>query len=231
MEQLKALLETEEGKAEFSALVKEMGYLAPDEFSGLKNKNDELLGKYVQQKNKLKELEKTLDSIDVDEYIALKESAGNQPQGGTAAKVEREISALKKALEKIEAEKTTYKSQYESQLLSSSLSSALDKANIDNIHKELLLTAYKSKAKIEDGSVYIDADGLPKTPEEYFSEWTQTEQGKAYIRKPENTGANAPRFSGNAGTKTQFTRAELHTPENRKAYLEAAKNGTASIKE
>lgn len=181
---------------------------------GLKAKNSELLGK-------LKEAQKSKDELaEAKEQAELQalEKAGN-------------IDELKKQLEEkfssqIAAEKqkaTDLDAKLKKLVIEDGLTSALVKANVQKDLIDAAKALFKTTKTIEltdDMTAKIDGDNLSDA----VVKWAQSDQGKAFVAAPVNTGGGAKgaseagKASGKSITRTDF---EALSPIARSEYMKS----------
>lgn len=204
--ELEDFIKDEKNAAAFKDFIKTAGYETPDEIAGLKSKNLQVILSEKKLKEKISELEKVVDSIDLDEYNALK-SKGKKDDNPDVTKLQREIKTLTENLNNLSEEKKTTDTKYQNSFKLTKLNEALDSNDFDVKHKELLLSAFQGKAVIEnDGSsdlLVIDGGSLGQLPAtEFFKKYAQTEIGKSYLKVPINTGFGNNRMTGSGNSKT-----------------------------
>jgi hypothetical protein len=203
-EEFKEFIQDENNKGLFDEVARAYGYKTEDDIQGLKNKNYELLGKLKTIKTEKEEVQKQLDNIDINGYndYVSKSSSGKDKSD----KSDRELTRIKEALKEKEESYKALERDLNDNLISSSLSKVFDQIKVDPKHKELLSSAYKGKAIVEvDGKerqvVIQNGDGLGLPAKEYFQKWAESDQGKEYLIKPDNSGANSRGFS-QGGSRT-----------------------------
>lgn len=180
MEGLKELLEKVKEGTDIDDVLGQIIELHEDGISGLKRKNDELIGK-------VKRLKAGESSGDVD-------------------KLEEELAQYKDQAEKLTREKTRIERDYARKLedlggklkseaeftsrlvVDRGLTDALIKAGIDEEHLPILREFHKSKVKLTDDRepLYTAADG-EKPLADYLKTWAETE-GKRYVKAPVHMG-------------------------------------------
>ena len=192
-EDFQEFIKDEDNKETFVELAKTMGF---EQVDGLKRKRDELLESLVAEKRKKNEYKNKLDSVDLDEYVELKEN--NEKNQSETEKILREYKKAQIDLQDYSAKNDLLQTEINTGLINSGLSEALTAAGVDPIHIPILSSHFKGKAKIEvdDNSrtVVIDnGTGLGLNPKEYLKEWAET-QGQPYLKKAENTGSQSQSF-------------------------------------
>lgn len=227
IEEIKEFFKEETNKQAFSEIANDLGFKSEDEIKGLENKKNELLGKLTKQKKEMTELQKIIDEVDVDEYNEYRNKKDSS--GGDLEKLQRQLAKLQKDFEDKTGRAELLERQLNDTLKQGSISKALDKYNIDPVHKELILSAYLGKAEVEEDdsnrSVLINTgDGLRLPVEEYFKTWADSENGKIYLRQPQNNGAKSNSMGNSTAEKT-ITRInfdKLSPVEKSKAIEEGA---------
>ena len=224
-------LKDEGNKKVFADVAKTLGFETPEEIQGLKAKNYELLGNNKKLKEQMNEIQKKLDGIDIDSYNDYVNKIS------TSGKPDDEITKLKRELQTAIKQNEEYKSKYSaletelnSTTINSTLSSVFDEIGIDPKHKALLLEAYRGKAKTETTdsgrTVVIDTgDSLGLPANEYFKKFAESENGKLYLKQPENTGANSSRFSGISNNQ-KITQADFNNLQPKQQAEFMSKGGS-----
>lgn len=216
--------ETEEGKAALQKLI-------DNATSGLKAKNDELLGDLRKNKDTMKTIQDQIDKIQKEKEEA--EAAAAAKSGD----VETIKANLTKAFEKEKAnllsERDSFKSQLNQVLIDKGLSEALIGANVAPHHMKAVTAMIKAEAKgeivVENDTPVAKFNG--KLIKEFISEWSQSDEGKHYVAAPNNGGGGASGSNGSgkaAGAKT-ITEAEFNSlaPKDRASLMAS---GSISIK-
>lgn len=225
LEEFQEFLKDDGNRQVFIEVAKSIGFESQEEIQGLRNKRDELLGTNKKMKEKIAEYEKMLDKIDIEEYNDLKLKNDNKSQGDEFSKLQREFKKLSETYEKVNSEKTALEAEYNNSIISSTISSILDEVGIDPVHKGLLTTAYKGKAKIErDDSgrnvIIDDEGGLGLPAKEFFKKFVETETGKIYVRQPENRGASSGNIKPSGSVKTmKLSDFNTMLPKDRASFM------------
>jgi regulator of replication initiation timing len=207
IDELKEFLKDPKNADAFKELVKAIGYETPEEINGLLKKNQELIAKQKKLREENEIIKKTLDEIDMDEYVELKkkvESSGKASDELT--KLQRDLKKVSEDLEKERKGRSESESFLNRTLTENALIEALDANGFDSKHKELLKSAFLGKARIEieennRNVVLENGDGLGLPAKEFFKKFAESETGKVYLRQPESKGAGASGFSGAGGAK------------------------------
>lgn len=205
--ELEEFIKDEKNAAAFKDFIKTAGYETPEEIAGLKSKNLQVILNEKKLKEKIVELEKTLDSVDIDEYNALKNKTKGKDDNPDITKLQREIKTLTENLTKLSEEKKTTDTKYQNSFKMTKLNEALDANGFDPKHKSLLLSAFQGKAVIEsDGAndlLIVDGGSLGQLPaNDFFKKYSTSEEGKVYLRVPENSGVGRTNLQGGGSGKT-----------------------------
>lgn len=195
---------SDEAKAAILAAVTE-------ETTGLANKNAELLGKLKKAKEggtateseleRLRQLEQNLEveaaeaKKNYTEALALKEQQFQ--------KREQELIA------QVEAAQGTVSTL----LVDNGLSAALDAANVAKELKPAVVAMFKSAAEVKEGKAFIGDKELT----EHITDWAKSEEAKAFIAAPANSGGGAPP-GGGSPTGKKFS--EMGSDEKTKLFNE-----------
>lgn len=200
IEELKELLGSAEGKQLFNTLAKELGYESPDEVQGLRTKRDELLGKVKNLNKEKTDLEAKISDVDFEEYQIFKEKGTGNKIADEAVALKRQLNVLDTKFKEETANRIKIESAYDNKLKESELSKIFSDINIDPKHAKLLTSAFKDKVKTEGDYdkreliVDVDGSGLGLPAAEYFKKWV-ADEGKPYVRIPENRGTGSHQFS------------------------------------
>ncbi len=204
----------EENKVLFEQVAKAAGYESAEEVKGLKDKNYELLGKMKEHKDETEKVRKQLDSIDqvaYNDYVSKKDNDKTEEE-----KLSVQKTRFEESLREESAKYKNLETEFNNNMIGLNLSSTFEELGIDSKHKQILTSAFFSKAKVEMDNgkrkVVIDDDGLGITTKEYFQKWVETDQGKEYLKKPENSGAAPQKFEpsgNNKGTLGQTVQESL----------------------
>lgn len=186
---IEELLENEEVKKMIQSQVDE-------QVSGLKNKNEELLGKLSEKKNETKSLQEQIDEIKQARELAEQEAA---EKSGDIEKIKENM--MKNHQKEVEALKNQLNDKDQSLsklLIDNGLTKTLTEAKIAPQYLEAVSSLIKSKHKIEilkDGdNLQPVIDGTPLN--EFVSEWSQSDQGKNFVSAPVNGGGGAQGANG-----------------------------------
>jgi hypothetical protein len=208
IDEFKEFIKVEQNAELFKEIVKGLGYESPEEINGLLKKNQELILKQKKLREENDTIKKTLDEIDMDEYLDLKEKVKTS---GTATdemtKLQRDLKMINEDLEKEKSGRANAELFLNRTLTENALIEALDSNGFDTRHRDILKSAFQGRAKveIEDNSrnVVIDTgDGLSLPAKDFFKQFAQTETGKTYLRQPDNKGTGSGGFQGAGGAKT-----------------------------
>lgn len=192
LEEIKKFLQTsDEGKAYIESLITE-------QTEGLKNKNQELLGKNKKFKE---ERDSALSKItDLEEQNEELEAAKVQKTSDVEAALEKQAKKHQKQVDELTGKLTGSESQIKKLLVDNGLNDALIKANVAKEHIPAVTALLKTTNNIEissddDTPVAMVGD---KSLAEYVSEWSQGDMGKLYVSAQDNSGGGAQGSNGNA---------------------------------
>ncbi|MEM6902244.1 MAG: hypothetical protein AAF556_03275 [Pseudomonadota bacterium] len=177
--------------------------------TGLKSKNDELLGKNKTLSDKVNELVAKLAETE----------AGASEEKEKAARAANDIEALEKTLtERHTGELDGLKSQLAEReqqlnqlLIGNGLKAALVEANVGKAFMaaaEALLRSNDIKIEAVDGQPTATVDGKPL--KEFVQAWSQSDEGKHFVSAGDNAGTGAKGADG-GGSKawTDYSSGEL----------------------
>ena len=166
---------------------------------GLANKNQELL-------NELKPLKAKKD-VDLDEFKRLQDvehdlDTKRAEAKGDFEKLKEKLEAKhKKAIESLTGDLDSEKAVTHRLLVDNGLNDALVKANV----APHFIPAVKAMMK---GDVDIESNGTERSAvvkgiklSDHITEWAQTDEGKHYIKAPDNSGGGAQ--NTNSGGKSE----------------------------
>ncbi len=106
-------------------------------------------------------------------------------------------TAHTEALAKLQGNADSATAQLKVLLIDNGLSAALDGVNINKDLKVGAIAMLQSGAVITDGKAMVGDKSLS----DYVTEWSQSDQGKAFCNAPNNSGGNAQGGSGGAQAK------------------------------
>jgi hypothetical protein len=191
--------------------------LDPDKYSefrasGLKKKNQEILGKLNESKSALKRYEKLaeVDDDEIEELLTLRANKGKDTSTDDKAAEERFNKLLDKERKRFEAEKqplTSKLGEYEQQLrhyrLTVPLKDIAVKAGIFPEDLDLVMLDTAKRFQLDDDGkiVVLDEDGDPAsgvTPKTFFETLYKEMRPKFYTA----TGAGGSGAQGNTQTKS-----------------------------
>lgn len=177
-------------------------------------------------------LEGLPDDFDADAYEALQAQA----EGKAPAKTDEQVAQVRQQLERKHqgelAKKDDRIKTLEGALTQSKiddgLSKALDEAGVDPAFKPGAIALLKSKGAVklveEDGTfkATVETDMGPMPLAGYVKDWTGSDEGKIYVKKPtggDATGGNGQKFADNPwdasnGKKPNLTRQQALITEN-----------------
>lgn len=196
--------ETDEGKAQLQKLIDEAT-------TGLKSKNEELLGLTKKLKEEMKSTTDRLDAIAKEKEEA---EAAAAAKGGDVEKVKETLTKQHKSeMEKLTANLSDTQSKLNKVLIENGLTDALTKAGVApqylDAAKALLTTKHKAEVADDNGNPVARIEG--KAISEFVSEWTQGDQGKHFKAAANNGGGGANGQNGNAkgGAAKTMSRADF----------------------
>lgn len=230
-EQIQEYLNSDEGKAVFAevfnAEIQARGYKAPDEITGLANKNRELLGEIVKLKNSKKDdpLLTTLQKYAINDIEDLENvlSTTTTTKGKAdevermAKRLERELDTERKAKAETEKALNSIKSRFHSAEKQRAILHSLAEHGIDESAHDILSVYFDRYAKVEEdenGNISILADdGAQSLPlRDYIKQWSTTDKAKNYIKAPVNAGGGTSTGSAQGNKMTMEQIAQLTDP-------------------
>lgn len=203
-EELKEFFAEEENAGVFREIAKDAGYEAKEDVEGLVTKKNDLLGQLSRIKKDRDQYKNALDSVDLDGYKEYQDkSVENQTNSERAL---RELTKANTDLKTTQESYSKLERDFNETLIISDLTRTLQKSGVDPVHIPILTSAFKGQAKVEveDNSRVVVLDSGSQghqTTGEFFKTWAESDQGKAYLIKPENSGAQSQRI---APTETQI---------------------------
>lgn len=172
------------------------------------------------------------DDFDADAYEALKATA----EGKAPAKTDEQVAQVRAQLEKKHNAELAKKDERINALtgavtkatIDDGLSKALDEAGIDPAFKPGAMALLKSKGAVklveEDGAfkATVETDMGPMPLSGYVKDWSGSDEGKIYVKKPtggDAPGGNGQKFADNPwdssnGKKPNLTRQQALITEN-----------------
>jgi regulator of replication initiation timing len=207
LEEFKEFLKDPKNAEGFKGIVKEMGYETPEEIEGLKKKNTDLILDKKKMRLEMDDVKKRLDEIDVEEYIELKSKKGKDTDKDVETRLQRDLKKAEDRAKAAEDANGKTSSFLNSVLIKAQLSDAIDANGFDVKHKDLLLSAFSGRAKVEiddkGHNVIIDnGDTLGVPANEFFKNYAGTDSGKAYLRQATQRGSGSQSFDSGAQGKT-----------------------------
>lgn len=200
-EQVKEFLQSAEAKAAIEAAVDEA-------VKSLKSKNQELLGKIHEMKDKVKTLEAEKDEAETK--AAEKSGDVNKVREQIENKFKKEIETRDSTIAKLSG-------QLETHVIGEGLTQALVKAKVSpalmDAAKALIKLNYKGEVGDNDGKPFAKFDG--KAVDEFVTAWAQSDAGKHFVSADNNSGGGSNGANGNGkanaanSTKRTMTRAEF----------------------
>lgn len=189
LEELKKELATGVGKELITSMI-------DDAVSGLKTKNDELLGKLTNAKETNNSITTRLEKIEAERDA---QSDKDLEKSGDIEKLRTELEARHaKALE-AETDKTTaMQKQLNTHVLGQGLTDALVKAKVApqlmDAAKALIQSQYEGSIGDNDGKPFAKVDG--KAVNDFVTEWSQSDSGKHFISADNNSGGGTQNTNG-----------------------------------
>jgi hypothetical protein len=192
-------------------------------------------------------LEGLPDDFDADQYETLKAQA----EGKAAPKTDEQVAQIRAQLEKKHAAElgkkderiTTLEGAVTRATIDDGLSKALDEAGIDPAFKPGAMALLKSKGAVklveEDGTfkAQVETDMGPMPLAGYVKDWSGSDEGKIYVKKP--TGGDAPggkgqQFADNPwdssnGKKPNLTKQQQLISENPAKARQMAQAAGATV--
>lgn len=184
--------DTTEGKAELQKLI-------DAETSGLKKKNEELLGDLKKVKESTKDIQTQLDELKTAKETAENEAA---EKSGDIEKLKASLEAkFTKERDTLAAERDASNATVHKLLVENGLNDALTKAGVVPHHmdavKALIMTQHKPAVVEVDGApvARVGDDNIG----DFVTKWAQGDQGKHYIAATANSGGGAGGSNGGGG--------------------------------
>jgi vacuolar-type H+-ATPase subunit I/STV1 len=204
--EISEVLESEEGKAAIAKAVEEAT-------SGLKTKNDELLGTIKKEKETKKSLEERLDEIEKAKKEAEEEAA---LKSGDIEKIRESLQQKhSKEVEELTNKLSDRDTRLQKLLIDNGLTDALTKAGVHKDYMDATKALIKANNKAEiteiDGETIAQIDGKPLT--EFVSQWSQGDQGKPFIAAAENGGGGANGTNSGGKANTAKKKADMSVKE------------------
>jgi hypothetical protein len=200
---------------------------------GLEKNKGEILGKLA----KLKEKQKLLDKIDISDYNNMKEAQKQldelleqkaKDEGNYKELVERlekkhsiALQALQTEIDNLKTADQRKTETLQKTLIDNGLTDSLTKLNTKPELLDAARALLRVKASLneaEDGNYSALIEGKPMT--DYISEWASNE-GKAFISAPKNTGAGSTDGKGKGGTMSLDEIAQIKDQGERLKAMEA----------
>lgn len=207
---IEEVLNSEEGKTAVQKMVDEA-------VEGLKNKNNELIGKNKKEREQNESLQSQLEEINGK----LSEYQKKQLEGETdVSKVREQLTTQhQKEIEKFQTELSTSKSTIEKLVIDNGLSDAITKANIAPHH----IPAVKALIRTENKIAISDNEGIPSATvngqglHEFVKSWASGDVGKHYVSAGNNGGggaSGADKGSKGSGVKT-ISRSDFESMDSK----------------
>lgn len=174
-----------------------IGAAVEEMISGLKTKNGELIGKLKQVKSGSSESDAELEKLRQFKETADLTSAETKGDYDKALKLanDRHMSELDKLTSKL----TVSQGQLEKLLIDDGLSAALDAVNILPALKPAAKALLRADTLLVDGKAMIGENSLS----EFVSSWAAQDEGKAFVKAPDNSGGGANGDNKPGGAQSQ----------------------------
>ena len=183
------LLASDEGKAAIAEAAKAA---TAAEVSGLKAKNDQLLGEKKAEQTKREELQAEHDKVKAEtEALKLKKAKeGDDPEEAIKLINEKHENELRIRDEK-DAEKNT---KIDNATKDSALEKAISSAKIADEYRPAVKALIEAEHSLEiaessDGKSVVRIEG--QNIDEFLKTWSQSDTGKLYIAAPNNGGGGS----------------------------------------
>ena len=181
------------------------------EVTGLKSKNEELLGKLKDSKDSLKGVNERLEALEGQKRQAEEDAITKE---GDVEKLRAQLKQTHAGeLQKVLDSKQELQSKLNSLIIDNGLTDALAKSGVEGPMLEaaraLIEKTHKSEIAEDNGKLYGTFDG--KAVKDFVTEWAASETGKHFVSAAKNNGGGAHGASGDGkaiGGKT-ITRAEF----------------------
>ena len=191
--------------------------------TGLKAKNEELLGKLKKEKDGRLDLQKQIDEL-ADARQQAEEAAATKD--GDIEKLRSQLEArFEKDREKFRSDLEAEKGINRTLLVDNGLTNALTGAGV----KKEFVPAVKSLIQSANEIDLVDADGQRSAQingqgiKDFVALWAQSDQGKHFVAAPENSGGGA-NGSGNGTPQGKTMKREafnqLHPREQSRVKLD-----------
>lgn len=218
---LKELIE----KGDAAGIEALMSAKVEEETSGLKAKNNELLGKLKKSKETTDGLQSQFDEL--REAIDAKEAEA-AAKDGDIEKIRSQMTAKHEtAMEAVQKQLAAEQAVNRKLLVDNGLTSALTEAGVKTEYLPAVRALIQSSTDIE----LVDLDGQRSAQiggenlKDYVTAWAQTDQGKAFVAAPDNSGGGANGSgSGNPQGKTMTREAFNQLPPREQSAV--MKQGT-----
>ena len=223
-EELKKVLESDEGKAAIKAATDAA-------IEGLKTKNTELLGKLAKSKEQIGGFEERVTALEAEKAKA-KDEAVN-----ASGDIEKITQHLKEThaneLAELTAKLELKDSQLNKHVVGGGLTAALVKAGVSAglmpAAEALIKAQYKAEvAAKDDGSPFAKVNGL--SVDEFVGNWAKSESGKHFVTAAQNAGggSNGANGAGEAGGAKTMARSEFEALDVASRQV-AMKEGTVLV--
>jgi len=177
--------------------------------AGLKNKNDELLGKLKAKATELDDIKSRLDELDKAKEEA---EAAAAEKAGDVNKIREQLeSKHKREMEKLSASLDAEKSVNHKLLVDNGLTNALTEVGVSKDYLPAARALIQTSNSIEltdiDGQRVAQINGTSLT--DHVAAWAQSDSGKHFVAAPANSGGGAQGAGGANGSTKTMSRAQF----------------------
>jgi len=220
-DEIQEYFNSDDGKAVFEELLKNeianKGYKAPEEITGLSNKNRELLA--------------IMDVEDLDNFLSTSPQKKTESEeiNRKLQRLERELEAERKSKADYETALKQQKEKFFNAEKQTAILKALSAVGVDESATDVLSVYFDRLAKVEEdetGNLSILADDgvQSKSLIDYVSEWSKTDKAKNYIKATSNAGAGT--VGSKLQSKAKMTREQIaQLPDRAERYKAMKENG------
>ena len=183
---------------------------------GLKNKNTELLGKLQKHKSGDDDANAELDSLRKFKQQADQNAEAAKGNYDEALKLVNDNH--QKEIQKLQDSNGNLTKQLETILIDNGLSAALDGVKVQTKLKKAATAMHRGEVTLKDGAAMVGE--VPLT--DFINNWSQTDEGKAFIQAADNSGGDAG-GGGNSGQGSQTIDYTNASPKEIAANIKARK--------
>lgn len=244
-DEIQEYFNSDDGKAVFEELLKNeianKGYKAPEEITGLSNKNRELLAEIAKKNEKIKKSDEKyltilqkhgiMDVEDLDNFLSTSPQKKTESEeiNRKLQRLERELEAERKSKADYETALKQQKEKFFNAEKQTAILKALSAVGVDESATDVLSVYFDRLAKVEEdetGNLSILADDgvQSKSLIDYVSEWSKTDKAKNYIKATSNAGAGT--VGSKLQSKAKMTREQIaQLPDRAERYKAMKENG------